>query len=367
MGQSALDKASSLKKRIVQAARVLLGGAAPASTAKTRLRPEIPAITPGEVAEARQFFPMDKFFIYGHARSGTTLLARLVRLHPEVHCNYQAHFFTRPPLLQSLVSSEEAGEWLTRRSNRWNGGGDLSAVVLRAAADFILEREARREGKRIVGDKSPNSLLDGEAVRLMHKVYPDGRLIYIIRDGRDTVVSHRFQAFIDSPQHLSPEDLRIREAFSKQPERFGRLGESIFTEKAIQRAAESWVRNVEDTDRLGRELFGEGPPREGPPRERYLAVRYETLLAQPWEEMGRVWSFLGAAAAPAELEGVVLNEMSANPDADWQQQKAGEIAQSLQKGKAGSWEEMFTPRDLAVFSALAGETLRRWGYDGGAG
>ena len=52
-------------------------------------RSPILAITPEEVAQAREFFPLDKFFIYGHARSGTTLLTRLIRLHPEVHCNYQ--------------------------------------------------------------------------------------------------------------------------------------------------------------------------------------------------------------------------------------------------------------------------------------
>ena len=80
---------------------------------------------------------MPKFFIFGHARSGTTLLARLVRLHPEVHCNWQAHFFTRPPLLRGMLSDPQVSAWLSRKSNRWNRGEDLSLVVLRAAADFI--------------------------------------------------------------------------------------------------------------------------------------------------------------------------------------------------------------------------------------
>jgi len=106
-------------------------------------------------------------------------------LHPEVHCNYQAHFFTRQPLLKSLVNTPEAEEWLTRKSNRWNQGGDLSPLVLRAAADFILEREAAKEGKMIVGDKSPSSTIHGQAVRDMHSIYPDAKLVYIVRDGRD--------------------------------------------------------------------------------------------------------------------------------------------------------------------------------------
>ena len=57
-------------------------------------------------------------------------------------------------------------------------------VVMRAAADFILERDAHAVGKSIVGDKSPSSVFHGLAVRKMAAVYPDGRLINIVRDGR---------------------------------------------------------------------------------------------------------------------------------------------------------------------------------------
>jgi len=76
--------------RIKSAARILLKG-----EPKKKSRNAIPAITREEVDEVKQFFPREKFFILGHARSGTTLLMRLSRLHPDVHCNYQAHFFTR--------------------------------------------------------------------------------------------------------------------------------------------------------------------------------------------------------------------------------------------------------------------------------
>src|SRR5690349_4553662 len=137
--------------RLKSAMRILLKG-----DSKGNKRNGIPAITNQEVAEIKQFFPREKFFIFGHARSGTTLLMRLARLHAEVHCNYQAHFFTRQPLLKSLVNTPEAEEWLSRRSNRWNQGRDLSPLVLRTVADFMMEREAAKEGKMIVGDKSPS-------------------------------------------------------------------------------------------------------------------------------------------------------------------------------------------------------------------
>ncbi|MFL7869972.1 MAG: hypothetical protein AB8I58_14175, partial [Anaerolineales bacterium] len=61
-----------LVTRVKKAARILLKGDPRGST-----RNQIPAITPKEVAEVKQFFPREKFFILGHARSGTTLLMRL--------------------------------------------------------------------------------------------------------------------------------------------------------------------------------------------------------------------------------------------------------------------------------------------------
>jgi LPS sulfotransferase NodH len=339
---------TDFKQRLKLAARLLLYGQAPQEK-----REAIPAISPEEVAEVRQFFPMDKFFIYGHARSGTTLLTRLVRLHPEVHCNYQGHFFTRPPLLKSLVADPQVGSWLARRSNRWNHGRDLSPLVLRAVSDFIMERDARQEGKRIVGDKSPNSLLDGEAVKLLHDVYPDGRLIFIVRDGRDTAISHRFQAFIDSPQNLPHADLQIREAFTRNPESFMNGSRSVFTEKGIRQAAEGWVHNVRETNRTGSELFG----------EHYISLRYEDLLKDPWGEMCRLWQFLGVEPEKDHLEAALRAELQDNPDADWQQEKDSQIASPLNKGKAGSWQSMFTPRDREIFKQVAGETLVAWSYE----
>ena len=339
-------------QRLQLAARLLLKGQLP-----PRPRRDVPAITPEEVAEAKTFFPLEKFFIFGHARSGTTLLTRLVRLHPQVHCNYQAHFFTRQPLLEALVADEEVGMWLSRRSNRWNQGRDLSPLVLRAAADFIMERDARRVGKGdpgcIVGDKSPNSLLDGDAVRQMAKVYPDARLIFIVRDGRDAALSHRFQAFIDRPQHLNAEDLRIREAFIQDASPFLSGQRSVFTEKGLRQAAQGWVHNVLETDGAARQLLG----------ERYCSLRYEDLLASPWEGMSRLWAFLGADLNAPGLQAALETEMQQNPDADWQAEKASDIASALTKGQRGTWRELFTPGDRQVFQEVAGETLAAWGYD----
>jgi len=333
--------------RFKSAARILLKG-----DSKKKKRGPIPAITEEDVAEVRQFFPREKFFIFGHARSGTTLLMRLVRLHLEVHCNYQAHFFTRQPLLQSLVDTPEAEEWLTRKSNRWNQGRDLSPLVLRAAADFIMERDAARAGKRIVGDKSPSSTIHGQAVRDLHSVYPDAQLVYIVRDGRDVLISERFRNLVEESKFLKADDKSLIQELRKDQTPFTNGTRSIFTENVIRRVSGGWVKNLQETDDEGRRLFGAN----------YYSLRYEDLLAQPFQEMQRLWSFLGVQADPAS-EKAIVDEMSSNPDEEWQAKRNEDIASFLQKGQAGNWQRLFTARDKSLFKEVAGDMLIKWNYE----
>ncbi|HWS23057.1 MAG TPA: sulfotransferase [Anaerolineales bacterium] len=317
-----------------------------------RKRGPIPAITEQELAELRQFFPREKFFIYGHARSGTTLLARLIRLHPEIHCNWQAHFFTRQPFLTSLVDSPEIQEWLTRRSNRWNQAKDLSAFILRGAADLILEREALLAGKRIVGDKSPSSLIHGQAIRDTSLIYPDARIIYIIRDGRDVLISERFRNFVEDSKFLNTQDKSIIADLKVNQTQFTDGSRSIFTDSFISRAAKGWVDNVTETVTEGKRIYG----------DRFHLLRYEDLLREPFAEMSSLWKSFGVEVDSA-LEQAIIAEAAENPDEQWQAQKNDSIASFLPKGKVGNWKNMFTKADQALFKSIAGKTLIEWGYE----
>lgn len=315
-------------------------------------RTNIPAISADEVNEARQFFQREKFFILGHARSGTTLLARLVRLHPEVHCNWQAHFFTREPFLKSLVNDPETAEWLGRKSNRWNRGRDLSPLIMRVSADFILERDAAHEGKRIVGDKSPSSLIHGQAVRDMASVYPDASLVYIVRDGRDVLISERFRNFVEDSRFLSTEDKRIIEDLKRDQKPFVDGSRSIFTDSFIRRAASGWAANLQETEDEAHRLYG----------KKYFSIRYEDLLTNPFSELTKLWRFLGADNV-SELEQAVTAELASNPDEEWQAKRNDSIASFLPKGKAGNWRNIFTKHDQQIFKETAGQMLIKWNYE----
>lgn len=320
-----------------------------------RRRKNIPAISPDEIADIKTFFPMGKFFILGHSRSGNTMLMRLCRLHPEVHCNYQATFFSLPPGLKSLVDSVEIEKWLSQKSNHWNSGRDLSPVVMRSAADFIMENEARKNGKHIVGDKSPTTVTSGAAVKNMYQVYPDAKMVYIVRDGRDVMVSDRFRNFVEG-KWLRPGDEKIISDLRNNPSAYTSGEKSIFTESWLRdknQGISTWSSNLDESEKEGLRLYG----------DRYYPIRYEDLLVNPYNEMKKLWLFLGVNDVNPSLDQELLAEISINPDEKWQAEKDQSIAPTLEKGKPGAWKSFFTEADKRVFKEIAGQHLIKWKYE----
>jgi Sulfotransferase family len=326
-----------------------------------RKRKSIPSVSAEDIADVKVFFPMPKFFILGHSRSGNTLLMRLVRLHPEVHANYQGTFFSRPPGLASLVDTPEVEKWFTRGTNLWNRGRDLSPRVLRSISDFIMESDARHAGptKHIVGDKSPTTITHGQAVRDMFQIYPDARMIYIVRDGRDVMVSDRFRNFVEE-KFLRKGDEELIASFRRTPELFTSGRCSIFTESWLRdhhQGAPSWSINLKESRAEGRRLYG----------DRYFEIRYEDILADPVRELTKLWLFLGVKRIPASLEKALKNEIAVNPDETWQEKRNHSLAAILPKGRAGNWKTFFSQQDRKIFKEIAGGQLIEWGYEKDSG
>ena len=78
--------------------------------------------------------------------------------------------------------------------------------------------------------------------------------------------------------------------------------------------------------------------------------------------MQKVWEFLGVKADKS-LEKTILEEMSSNPDEEWQERRNQDIASFLPKGQTGNWTRLFSQRDKAVVKDVAGEMLVKWKYE----
>jgi hypothetical protein len=105
---------------------------------------------------------------------------------------------------------------------------------------------------------------------------------------------------------------------------------------------------LQETEEEGRKLYGEN----------YLGLRYEDLLAAPFDELTRLWKFLGVKKINKSLEKEIKIELSSNPDEEWQSQRNEGIASFLPKGQAGNWTRLFTARDKALFEGVRGRVMK---------
>lgn len=309
------------------------------------------------------------FFIAGEMRSGTSWLRRMLNAHPEIACGHEGSFFGRDyeredipvypgpvsSLTRALAESESLRIWHELPWNRWTDSyeEDLTGLA-RAMVDYFLRKEAARTGKPLIGDKSPQHTHNLDE---MYGIYPDARVVHIVRDGRDVAVSamnHWWRQAQDREEpvfKLSPEELEKRDAYLEDREGFLAAGNSIFTEERLRQIALRWGYRVSKARRDGVTLYG----------ERYLELRYEDLLADVPVNVRRVLKSLGArsddpvvdrCARAGSFEGVASRK------------KGEEDAESFfRKGVAGDWRSVFNEHDREIFDEVAGERLQEMGYE----
>lgn len=309
------------------------------------------------------------FFVAGEMRSGTSWLRHSLSDHPEIACGQEGSFFGRgydheeipvykapvSSLTRALSVSRELKTWHELPWNLWSDGyaEDLRALS-RLSVDYFLSKEVARTGRRIVGDKSPQHT---ENLDEIHEIYPDARIIHIVRDGRDVAVSamnHWWRLAGDREGgvfELTPEELRTRDEYNLDRQGFLSSGRSIFTEERLAQLARRWAHRTGKGHRDGQALYG----------NKYLEIRYEDLLLDTPNLFGRVLDFLGAASDDRVIERCLRSsdfERASN-----RRQGEEDSASFFRKGVAGDWRNTFTERDREVYKELAGEQLIEFGYE----
>lgn len=309
------------------------------------------------------------FFVAGEMRSGTSWLRHSLSDHPEVTCGQEGSFFGRgydheeipvytgpvSSLTRALAVSKELETWHALPWNLWADDYDEDLKNLcRVSVDYFLSKEVARTGRRIVGDKSPQHT---ENLDEIFEIYPDARIIHIVRDGRDVAVSamhHWWRLATDREDgvfDLTPEELGIRDDYAADRERFLSEGRSIFTEERLSQLARRWDYRTGKGSVDGGALYG----------ERYLEIRYEDLVADTPAVFGRVLDFLGASSEARVIERCLRS--SSFERASSRSQGEEDSASFFRKGIVGDWRDVFTQRDREIYKGLAGDRLVEFGYE----
>lgn len=319
------------------------------------------------------------FFVVGRGKSGTSWLMRMFNAHPEILCRGEGRFFGKdwvrgdlgkdwtiqdledeqtsvPPksLYGAIRESGLLRLWVER--SVWSRDGDTEEhldAITRAAADHFLAEKLAGSGKKIVGDKTP--LLTPDSIEEISEIYPDAKVIHIVRDGRDVTVSalhHRWNQAQDQGGFfkLDPGEVQQREAYRQNSQEV--LEKGLFSENAIRGRARAWSSFVGQAAEDGPALLGDN----------YTEVRYEDLLENTGEKVRRLLEFLGADASAKTVrrcvEAASFEKMSGG-------RKPGEEDPDsfYRKGIAGDWKNSFTGRDKQIFKEEAGDLLIKLGYE----
>ena len=224
-------------------------------------------------------------FVVGNSRSGTTLIGRILDRHPDIYTFQEIHFFEElwdpradtealdqeeaVRLMATLMDVEREGYLARRKPARY---ADEARERLAAVSDkgwsapdvfaAVLAYEAARHGARLPCDKTPRNIFYLKDI--LH-LYPDARIIEMVRDPRDVLLSQKN---------------RWRRRYLS--------GGSHTRSSAIR----SWVNyHPAITPRIWRGAVRAGNKYKYD--ERVFRVRFESLVADPVNVVRSVCGFLG--------------------------------------------------------------------------
>ena len=301
--------------------------------------------------------------------------------HPEVLCRGEGRFFDRSMRrehFKDMQTSAETTKQLLQPSSLYNALAEDEYLrmwversvwsrddepeehlknLTRMATEYFLTAKLSASGKRMAGDKTP--LSSDTVVAEIADLFPEAKVIHLVRDGRDAAVSlihHNWKRTSDrgGVRRFAREETEKRDRYWNDPSSFGATGESLFTEKRLRHMAGIWGSRVEAARRDGRRLLGDN----------YTELRYEDLLRRPEQEFGRVFTFLGADDAPKTVRRCAA-ATSFERRSGGRQRGQEDSRSGVRKGVAGDWKGAFTERDRKVFLEEAGSALADFGYERG--
>jgi sulfotransferase family protein len=274
-------------------------------------------------------------FVVGAPRSGTTLLKRVLDAHPELTITKETHWIVQlldgehaasadapvtPELLERLLSHRRFARLKLDHAPLEQLVARPEPVSYAELVTAVYDLWGAREGKRLVGDKTPRYV---RHIPTLHELWPGAKFVHLIRDGRDVCSSVRSWR----------NERRVVTRFS------------TFAEDPVTTIAVWWEQLV----RLGREAGAELPP------ELYHEVRYESLVGEPADTCTALCGFLGLRFDERMLrfhEGRAREDPGLDAKSAWRPITAG----------LRSWRTELSEAELERFEAVAGELLDELGY-----
>lgn len=344
--------------------------------------------------EAMDFVP---FVVYGPSKSGTTWLQKTLDAHPEIRCHFQLQVFpflneigkvaVRSNAVYSRLKSpfkgvfaselEERQYWVKlryfqnlRRSLQRNieeirpmfpDPNDqkyLEELVLETYRSTVPKFMIDQPGKKVYGLKSTTDL------EFLFQVYPQAKVITIIRDGRDVATSKRFHMQKRGAFYHGDEKSKVlywlhgykwtKKMVFAMRRYFGWFGEEHFktytndnmqfTEASLKKFARDWYLTTTFILKY-QKMYP----------DQFLVVRYEDMKRQQGETMEQLFRFLGVRSDASVIQKV-------KEATDFKKLKSNQKDSFFRKGTLGDWQNYFTEKDKRLFKEQTADLLQELGY-----
>jgi hypothetical protein len=220
------------------------------------------------------------YVVLASAKSGTTWMQRLLSAHPEVHCSESrlfGRYFDKDNPSGPNLTVESYIENLARHYNPPVAAADAPAfyqALLHNVIDAVAKTSRDASGKPVYGEKFTPYLGTGlHAVEQLHRYNPALKLINLVRDGRDVIVS--------GAVHWT--NLQLRTATGARADE---LRDALAARHVLDQPFEAFTGLWIDSVRAGlraTSLFSNS-----------LTIRYEDLLDSPRPALQSILSFIGA-------------------------------------------------------------------------
>ncbi|MEC7777215.1 MAG: sulfotransferase [Planctomycetota bacterium] len=256
-------------------------------------------------------------FLLGCARSGTSIFGEALASHPAV-----TYLFELSPTWNSIV--EEGAD---HRLEEAAADPELARRVYEEFSGHL-----RGEPGEVLLEKNPKHVL---RLPFLAALFPWGRFVHIIRDGRDTAASLMFRNRGDGWGHLQVPGWR--ELLERYPQ-----------ENHI-RCAHQWRIAVETARSDGARLG-----------DRYLELRYESLVESPLAIAEEALAFMGLDA-PAAVADFCL-KIQDETEGSYHALKQVRHYVDNHSRRIGRYRENLTPDQVAEVEEACGTTLSGLGY-----
>jgi hypothetical protein len=272
---------------------------------------------------------LNKIFVVGVGRSGTSLLQSMLNAHSNVAFMPETHFF-RNYITSRKTKNNLEKEGFVRVLGHLKEDPNFSMIqsVLREIEETATDTEINLEDlqkniwklyleqkqKKIIGEKDPRNI---DYIPKIHKFFPDSKLIHLIRDPREVVLS------------------RTKAAWSShRPYWMHALIYKAQITRGIKKA---------------RTYFPEN----------YYEMFYEDLVNQPEAELRKLCAFLEIDYDKNMLDFKhSANELIKESEVSWKKETLG----PLLKKNTEKWKRELTNQQLFVIETICRKELKQWNY-----